>query len=118
MTFDKTERKHSNMGNNQSPTLREHAPAQMVGGMRVRQNHRRSSFGKQGQEESNHEQTSTEEQEQERMNEKEKQRQEQVHNENAMRAQQAARDFNISRNAGSHVHARIDPSFQPRDLNH
>lgn len=89
----------------------------MVGGMRVRQAHRRSSLSKQD----SHEQDQTssdEEEEQQRMDEKEKQKQEQVRQENAMRAQQAARDFNVSRNAGSHVHARIDPSFQPRDLNH
>ncbi|KAI8080040.1 uncharacterized protein BX664DRAFT_362158 [Halteromyces radiatus] len=105
--------------NNQITALNEHAPAQMVGGMRVKQaNHRRTSLSEAKKAASAEEDIESSEEDQQQMEEMEKRKQEQIRQENAMRSHQASRDMNISRNAGSHVKARIDPSFQPRDLNH
>ncbi|ORZ11165.1 hypothetical protein BCR42DRAFT_454197 [Absidia repens] len=104
---------------NQSSALNDRAPAQMVGGMRVGQGNRRTSLTHaSAQKSKEQDQEDKEEEEEEQMAEMDKRRQEQIRQENAMRTQQAARDMNISSNAGTHVHSRVNQAYQPRDLNH
>lgn len=81
----------------------------MVGGMRVRTaNRRRSSVAEEKEEE---EEQDIEEQE----NDHERRHQQ---NQQRQRAYQAARDAQLPRHPHTNHQPRIDPSFQPRDLNH
>ncbi|CAO3593718.1 unnamed protein product [Absidia cylindrospora] len=104
----------ANPTNQANHALQEHAPAQMVGGMRVRAAttthlRRRSSGGGGGAQKEDQD----EEHDDNNHSNNEERRQE---NQQRQRAYQTARsDAHLPR----HSHQpRIDPSFQPRDMNH
>ncbi|KAI8997305.1 hypothetical protein BDB01DRAFT_770590 [Pilobolus umbonatus] len=94
----------------------EHAPAQKVGGMRVKQpdphrvplNTKKESTKEEGEEE--------EEEEEEGHRAAERQTEEKQNYD--MHAHNASRQADIPKNAGSHVQEQYRPNYQPRNMNH
>ncbi|KAI8388407.1 uncharacterized protein BYT42DRAFT_559967 [Radiomyces spectabilis] len=103
------------MPNQKNDALNEHSPAQMVGGMRVKQaNHVPLKHDTKHEQESDSKDMVSEE-------EAEKMRQKALleRQEREMAAEKASRDANISKNAGNNVNKTIHSMpIQPRSQNH
>lgn len=111
------------MSNNNSsaPSNLEHAPAQVVGGMRVKQSAHRTPLNNEkkdvsmlNEDESHENEDDKEEEEEERM----RQRALQDRQAQDMQAHTASRLPDISKNAGSNVKQQHIHTIQPRSMNH
>ncbi|KAG2236154.1 hypothetical protein BDF21DRAFT_376727 [Thamnidium elegans] len=108
----------SNANNNTAPSNLDIAPAQMVGGMRVKQPdaHRTplKAENKDSKDNENEQTNEEEEEEEERL----RQRALQERQAQDMQAHTASRQPDITKNAGSNVKQQFIPSTQPRSMNH
>lgn len=106
--------------NSTAPSNLDHAPAQMVGGMRVKQSNRRTSLVDEKKDSSmlnhdeSHESEEGEDDEEERM----RQRALQERQAQDMQAHTASRQHDVSKNAGSNVKQQHIHTIQPRSMNH
>ncbi|KAI7896492.1 uncharacterized protein EV154DRAFT_492469 [Mucor mucedo] len=110
------------MSNNATaPPNLDHAPAQMVGGMRVKQSARRTSLTgdkKEATMSNNEENRDSDEEREEEEEERMRQRALQERQAQDMQAHTASRQPDVSKNAGSNVKQQHVHTIQPRSMNH